>query len=59
MTRRQGAGQRQEPAAAGIKDVVGQFERGDLIGVRGADGREIAEASARTPPTRRGPGRPA
>jgi glutamate 5-kinase len=27
---------------AGIKEVTGQFERGDLIGVRGLDGREIA-----------------
>ncbi|HTJ62382.1 MAG TPA: glutamate 5-kinase [Alphaproteobacteria bacterium] len=27
---------------AGIKAVVGQFERGDLIGVRSLDGREIA-----------------
>jgi glutamate 5-kinase len=27
---------------AGIKEVAGQFERGDLIGVRAPDGREIA-----------------
>jgi glutamate 5-kinase len=27
---------------AGVKEVTGQFERGDLIGVRGLDGREIA-----------------
>ncbi len=27
---------------AGVKDVTGQFERGDLIGVRALDGREIA-----------------
>jgi glutamate 5-kinase len=27
---------------AGVKEVTGQFERGDLIGVRALDGREIA-----------------
>jgi len=27
---------------AGVTEVIGQFERGDLIGVRGAAGREIA-----------------